>query len=106
MLEVNGVSILTPANSARAKLVNAVFAFDAGTDGATNLNSPIPGISGLPFLTGVDIFMQAANPPNDTISIASTPRLGGGRVHVVNVPNWASSTDTVTAQLNDYLDTP
>ncbi len=106
VLEVNGVNILTPANSARAKLVNAVFAFDAGTDGVTNLNTPIPGISGLPFLTGADIFVKAATPPNDTISIASTPRLGGGRVHVVNVPNWASSTDTVTVQLNDYLETP
>lgn len=102
-LEINGVNILNAANSPISKLAIGVFAFDAGSDGVSNVTTPIPGLSGLPFLAGVDIFMPATTPPNATVSVASTPRGGGGRIEIVNVPNWASSTDTVTIQFNDYL---
>jgi pimeloyl-ACP methyl ester carboxylesterase len=102
-LEINGVNILNAANSPISKLAIGVFAFDAGSDGATNVNAPIPGLSSLPFLTGVDVFVPAATPANGTISIASTPRGGGGQVEIVNVPNWASTTDSISVQLNDYI---
>ena len=77
--------------------------YDAGVDGVTNLGAPIPTFFGLPFITGMDVFIPAADPPNATISIASTPRLGGGRVELINVPNWASSQHRISVQFNDYI---
>jgi hypothetical protein len=103
VLEINGVSILNPANAPISKRAIAAFVYDAGVDGITDLSAPIPAFFGLPFLTGMDVFMPAANPPNATISIASTPRLGGGRVQLINVPNWPSTTHRISVQFNDYV---
>ena len=97
------MSILNPTNSPISKLAIGVFAFDAGSDGVTNVTAPIPGLSSLPFLTGVDIFVPSATPATGTISVVSRPRGGVGRSEVVNVPNWASSTDAISVQFNDYL---
>ena len=102
-LEINGVSILNAANSPISKLAIGVFAFDAGSDGITNVTAPIRRLSALPFLTGVDIFVPAATPATGTISVVSRPRGGVGRSEVVNVPNWASSTDAISVQFNDFL---
>jgi len=104
VLEVNGVNVLNAATSPRAKRVNAVFVYDRGSDRASDLTTPIPGISSLPFLTAVDMYLPAANPATGTISIASTPRLGGGKVEVINVPNWPSSTDPISVQFHEYTD--
>lgn len=103
VLEVNGVSILNAANTPIDKRAIAVFAFDAGSDGVTDLASPIPALFGLPFITGVDVFIPGSEPPRETISIASTPRNGGGRVELINVPDWGSSTHRISVQFNDYL---
>jgi pimeloyl-ACP methyl ester carboxylesterase len=103
-LEINGVNILNATNAPISKTLNALLVFDAGSDGTSNLGTPIPSISGLPFLTGVDAFVAGTSPPNDTISVASTPRRGGGRTELVNVPNWASSTDAITVHFNEYTD--
>jgi pimeloyl-ACP methyl ester carboxylesterase len=102
VLAVNGANLLNATNSPRSKLVNAVLVFDAGSDRVTNLGTPIGAISGLPFLAGVDMFVRAANPPDDTISVALTSRLGGGHTETVNVPNWASATDAITVQFHEY----
>ena len=104
ILEINGVNVLNAANVPLEKRAIAVFAFDAGSDGVTNLEPPIATLAGLPFLTGVDIFVPASNPPDGTISIASTPRGGGGRTELVNVPNWASTTDPVSVYFREYVD--
>jgi hypothetical protein len=45
--------------------------------------------------------MPAAVPPQDTVSVVLASR-GGGPERTVNFPNFASSTDRVTVQLNDF----
>jgi hypothetical protein len=104
VLDINGVNILNAANAPIDKRAIAIFVQDAGSDGVTNLAAPLPSFFGLPFLTGVDMFIPASDPPNDTISIASTPRGGGGRVELVNVPNWPSSKDRVSVHFHEYVD--
>jgi pimeloyl-ACP methyl ester carboxylesterase len=103
VLAINGVNILNASNAPQSKRVIGAFVYDAGLDGVTNLGAPIPVFFGLPFLTGIDVFIPATSPPSETISIASTPRLGGGKVEMINVPNWPSTTDRISVQFNDWV---
>jgi hypothetical protein len=100
-LEINGVNILNEANSPIDKRAIGVFAFDAGVDGVTDLTTPIPSVSGLPFITGVDIVVPAADPARETISVAETAR-GGGHVELINVPNWDSVDHRISIAFNEY----
>jgi pimeloyl-ACP methyl ester carboxylesterase len=103
LLEFNGVNVLNPTNAPLSKRAIAVFAFDVGSDGVTDLTTPTPGLSALPFITGVDLFLPVAEPPNESISIASTTRGAAGHVDVVNVPNWRSSDHRISVHFNEYL---
>jgi hypothetical protein len=85
------------------KRVICFFAYDLGNNGVTDLSTPIPFFHAIPFLTGVDYYLPASTPPDSTISLELSPRGGGGRTQVVNVPNWASSTDRISVQFQDYL---
>ena len=55
----------------------------------------------LPFLTGVDVFIPAASPPNDTVEVNLTSR-GKGKPRSLNFPNWRSSTERVSLIFNDH----
>ena len=101
VLTVDGTNILSPAIAARAKRLNALFAFDAGLDGVTDLSAPIPALSTLPFISGADVFIPSS--PRRTIHLELTPRGGGGQVEALNVPNWPSSTDFVSVQFRDWV---
>jgi len=101
-LKIDGLSLLNAANAPRTKRVNAVFAFDAGSDGVTNLAAPLPALFALPFITGMDVYIPATTPPRDVVTVAMTARAGDGRSEVVNVPNWASSQHHVTIQFRDF----
>jgi pimeloyl-ACP methyl ester carboxylesterase len=101
VLEVNGTNIISPATHPIERFVNATFVFDKGADGMTNLGVPIQPFASISFLTGVDLFIPAANPPNGTVSAVLKPR-DGAHSQTINVPNWPSSTDAVTLQFNDY----
>ena len=103
ILEVNGVNVVSPATHPISRFINATFVFDKGADGADNLGVPIFPFSVLSFLTGVDLFMPGADPPDGTTSVALTPRDGGGKTYVINVPNWASLNHRVSIQLHDYV---
>jgi pimeloyl-ACP methyl ester carboxylesterase len=100
VLTVDGTNVLTPAIAPRAKRLNALFAFDAGLDGVTNLSAPIPALNALPFISGADVYLPSA--PKRSIQVALTPRGGGGQVEVLNVPNWPSDTDFVSVQFRDW----
>jgi pimeloyl-ACP methyl ester carboxylesterase len=100
VLEIDGQSILNPANSPRSKRVNAMFVFDAGVDGQTDLSAPLPAYFALPFITGMDVYIPASIPPADTVEVAMTARTGGD-AQVVRIPNWASSQHHVTIQFRD-----
>ena len=104
MLEINGVNVLNPANSPRAKFVNAVFAFDAGSDGVTNLANADPGdLRACRSSPGVDEFVPAAKPARRH-DLGRAARRGsvGVAPRSVNVPNWSSSTDAITVQFHEY----
>lgn len=103
VLAVNGSNILNAANTPVSKRAIGIFVFDAGSDAVTDLTNPLPAFAALPFITGVDVFVPAADPPSETISIASTPRGGGGRVELVNVPAWSSTNHRISVQFNDYV---
>jgi Lipase C-terminal domain/Alpha/beta hydrolase family len=105
VLEVNGEDILNATNTPIDKRAIGIFAFDEETDGATDLSAPMANFAGLPFITGVDLFIPASGSetPDDTISVVSTPRGGGGKEVSLNVPNWTSSTDRISVQFSDHL---
>jgi pimeloyl-ACP methyl ester carboxylesterase len=100
VLEVNGVNVCTAVICPRSKLVNGVQLVDWAADGITDLTAPIPFFFAQAFGTGADLFMPAAVPPQGTVSVRLASRGGGERT--VNVPNFPSSTDRVTVQLNDF----
>src|SRR5690606_33769351 len=46
--------------------------------------------------------MPAAEPPDGTISIVSSPRGDTANQQILNVPNWASSGHRISLIFNDY----
>jgi pimeloyl-ACP methyl ester carboxylesterase len=102
VLTVDGHEVVTPALTPRVERVNALFVFDDGSDGVTDLSAPIPDVSSLPFISGADLVLPATTPPDDTISVALRSRSGSGRTEVVNVPNWASSQHHISIQFPDF----
>jgi triacylglycerol esterase/lipase EstA (alpha/beta hydrolase family) len=100
-LLIDGLNVCTPTLCPISKQVNAFFAFDVNRDGQTDLSSPEPTLSRLPFITGADVYMRASAPPDDTISFQLISR-GVGLPRTLNVPNWDSLTDGFTIQWNDF----
>jgi hypothetical protein len=100
-LLVDGVNVCTPVLCPISKQVNAFFAFDINRDGKTDLSSPDPVLSELPFITGADVYMRSGSPPDGTISFGLLSR-GAGPLRTLNVPNWDSPTDGWTVQWNDF----
>lgn len=98
-LTVDGTSILNAANSPRSKRVNAIFVFDVGSDGVTDLTAPHPVLFSLPFLTGMDVFVPAGDPPDRTVRVAMTARAGDGST--VNVPDWESTGHHISIRFPD-----
>jgi pimeloyl-ACP methyl ester carboxylesterase len=101
VLEIDGTNVLNPATAPITKRAIGLFAFDVGSDGVSNVSTPHPVLSSLPFLTGVDLFLPAAAPPEDSITVALRSR-GTGPVRTVSFPNFPSSTDSVSVNLWDY----
>jgi uncharacterized protein/lipase/lipase (class 2) len=100
-LLINGTNVCTPGLCPISKQVNAFFAFDRNRDGQTDLSSPDPVLSALPFITGADVYMPAGSPPNGTVSFQLISR-GTGPTRTLDIPNWDSLTDGVTIQWNDF----
>jgi pimeloyl-ACP methyl ester carboxylesterase len=100
-LLVNGLNICTPGLCPISKQVNAFFAFDLNRDGQTDLSSPDPVLSSLPFIQGADVFVAASSPPDDTVRWRLDSR-GGGPVRTLKIPNWDSPTDGVILQWRDF----
>jgi hypothetical protein len=101
-LKIGGTDILNAAVAPRTKRVNAVFAFDAGSDGVSNLAAPLPALAALPFLTGVDLFIPATTPPHHVVPVQMTARAGDGTPETINIPNWASTHNHTTVQFRDF----
>jgi pimeloyl-ACP methyl ester carboxylesterase len=99
-LTVNGTEILNASTSPRSNRTIGIFVHDEGADGVSDLSAPVPPF-GVSFLTGVDLHLPASSPPSATMGVVATPRKGVGPESVCT-PNWASSTDRISIQLNSY----
>jgi pimeloyl-ACP methyl ester carboxylesterase len=100
-LLVDGLNICTANLCPISKQVNAYFAFDLNSDGQTDLSSPDPVLSNLPFIQGADVYVPSGSPPDQTVTWRLISR-GGGPARTLKVPNWDSVTDGVTLQWNDF----
>jgi pimeloyl-ACP methyl ester carboxylesterase len=100
-LAINGTGVVNAATAPIDKRVIGMFAFDIGSDGQSNVTVPHPVFFSLPFLSGVDLFLPAAAPPTGKVSVSLKSR-GSGRTRTLNFPNFASSTDSVSVNLNDF----
>jgi pimeloyl-ACP methyl ester carboxylesterase len=100
-LLIDGQNVVNAANSPLLKRAIALFAFDRGSDAVTDLATPIPAFTALPFLSGVDVFVPAATPPDRSVSAVLRSR-GSGPLRRLAFPNFASTTDRVTLQLWDF----
>jgi hypothetical protein len=107
VLKINGLSVCTPTLCPISKQVNAYFAYDRNGDHQTDLSQPDPVLSQLPFITGADVYVPGATPPNGTITYELQSR-GAGPVRTLKVPNWESGGHTITIQWNDFdsVDSP
>jgi len=101
-LAINGQPVLNAATAPRTKRVIATFAYDVHLDGVTDVSAPIPFFFSQPFITGVDAAIPAAPSGRGTVSVVARQRGGEGHVDVINVPNWPSSTNSVSLQFNDF----
>jgi hypothetical protein len=101
VLTINGANVINAATAPQSKRAIGLFAFDASSDGASNLTAPLPTFFALPFISGVDLAIPAARPPSGRISIRLRSR-GRGPVRAMGVPNYASTTDRISVQLNDF----
>lgn len=100
VLTVNGFNIISPTNSPISKRVNAMFVFDDNLDGVNNIVTPNPFYFALPFITAMDVFIPAADPPDAAIHLENTSR--GGLSATINVPNWASSKNVTSIVLHAH----
>jgi hypothetical protein len=103
ILAVNGVNLVNGIFCPLSKLTSTIFAYDVEGDGQSDLSHLKGPINFITFLAAVDFYITAANPPNDRIRIVLIPRGGDGKMQVMNVPNWPSSTNSVTIVFDDFL---
>jgi hypothetical protein len=103
ILAVNGVNLVNATFCPLSKLSSTVFAYDVEGDGQSDLSHLKGLINTITFLSAVDFYIPAANPPDDRIRIVLMPRGGEGKMQVMNVPNWPSSTNSMTVIFSDFL---
>ncbi|MFB6165526.1 MAG: hypothetical protein ABEJ31_10245 [Haloarculaceae archaeon] len=101
-LEIDGTNVARPNLMPQGDRVIAPFVFDHCSDEKSHLDSPIFPFGPVPFLTGVDLYVPAADPPSDTIHLQSRPRDGGGTTRSFAIPNWASAIHRVSLYFPDH----
>lgn len=101
-LAVDGTELLNAANTPRSKRAIGLFAFDAGSDRVTDLSAPLSPFFETPFLSAMDVYLPVTSRRNQPLTLVSRPRGETGRVDVLNVPAWPSSTDRISVQFNDH----
>lgn len=103
ILAVNGVDVVNAANCPFDNRTTAIYLYDVDSDGMSYLDEPLEYFHSQPFMTGVDYYIPAADPPVDGIRITMMPRGGNGLMQVINLPNWPSTTDRISVLLNDFV---
>ena len=102
ILAINGANVMTDALSPVSKNVAAVYITDEHADGISDLTEPIDDFIAAAWRTGADLYLPAAEPPDETIHLAMMPRGSGGKWQMLNVRNWISSEHVIVPQFNDY----
>ena len=101
-LLVDGTDVVLPSTSPRSGVNLVVFVQDDGLDGVTDLGKgELSPFNLLTFLTAVDVAIPASPDGSGTVSVTEIPRDGGDPA-VLNVPNWPSTTDTVSVLFRDF----
>jgi hypothetical protein len=83
------------------KRLIGLFAFDVGSDGVSHLDTPLPALAALPFISGVDHYIPASPDSSGTTRLQLTSR-GVGPARTVNFPDFPSTDHQVSVQLNDF----
>ncbi len=99
-LFVRGVNVLNAATAPRTKRVIAAFTYDVHLDGVTDVSAPVAFFFAQPFITGVDVFLPAAPGGRGTVPVVAKRR-GDNHVDYLAVPNWPSSTNSISLQFDD-----
>lgn len=74
---------------------------DAATPGESTL-APLPYFSEQPFQNGIDVFMPASEAGDGTITVTNLPRGDADRPQTLNVPNWPSSTHSISVMFAEH----
>jgi hypothetical protein len=106
LLYIDGVNVVNAAITPQSKRAIGLFVFDEGSDQVTVLSAPIAAISGLPFLTGVDLFIPAEIPTRGRVTIKVTPRGDARAARQLSFPRIASSVAAISVRLNDFETPP
>jgi hypothetical protein len=101
-LTINGTGVLNATTTPRSKRAIALFAYDWKSDRSTDTSTSIGLFPVLPFMSGVDIYLPAENPPTGSVTLETRQRGGNGGTAPLVVPDWPSDTNTVTVFFDDY----
>ncbi|HEY8060724.1 MAG TPA: alpha/beta fold hydrolase [Acidimicrobiales bacterium] len=74
---------------------------DAASPGETTLDA-LPYFATQPFQSGVDVHLPATEAADGVITVTNIPRGDTSRPQTLNVPNWPSSTHSVSVVFTDY----
>ena len=100
-LLIDGVNIATPLITPRVGVNLAVFAYDDGLDGATDLDKgELFPFNFITFLTAGDVSIAASPDASGSIAVTDVTR-GSGNASTINVPNWPSDLNRITVQFRD-----
>jgi pimeloyl-ACP methyl ester carboxylesterase len=78
----------------------AMITFDADLDHVSHPDVLIPGLGA--FLTGIDVWYPATDPPDGRISFIHDQR-NFDEQQIINTPNWPSATDFMTVTFRDWV---
>lgn len=101
-LSIDSTNIINAATAPQDQNIVSPQVYDQGADGESDVSQPIPLFGGLPFITGVDLFVGASSPPDTSVELVSTPRDGGGLRRRVATRNWASDEDLISVHFPDH----
>ncbi len=121
ILMVDGTNVATELAAARENRLSGLFLLDWGPGahpdledtstvdygdselGESDLDEPLASFHGLPFMSGLDLYIPAASPPDRTVEFRLTPRGGDGAEQVINIPNWASEEVRTSVVFRDFV---
>jgi hypothetical protein len=102
ILKIDGVRACNATTCPLSQEVNALFAADFNHDGKSEPHNTWKPYQQLGvFISSVDIFAHAQNPPKGEVTVSIRDR-GRGPTRTISFPNWPGTSNDVTVQLNDY----